>query len=73
MSLSSHNPAEHAQSILALDAQKFRLAKEASDAEIEMERVEMELQGVEGVLKDLEGGEGRGLSGEEGRAGERAV
>ena len=59
LDVSSHNPAEHAQQILALDTRKFKVAKEASDLEIEGERLEGELAGLEAQLKELEKQEGR--------------
>lgn len=63
-----HRSSDHANSISQLDSQKFRIAKAASDLEMETERLssqaadlsarltELELQGVEG------GGEEGGLS-----------
>ena len=62
ITLSGHNPTEHATSILALDTQKFKVAKEASDLEIEGARLDQELCGLDKQLKELEGrreGEGR--------------
>lgn len=68
--VSSHSAAEHASEISRLDTQKFRIAKAASDLEMETERLsgqladlgarlqELELQGVEGGLGGA-GGEGR--------------
>ncbi|KAJ4411279.1 putative kinetochore protein spc24 [Gnomoniopsis sp. IMI 355080] len=65
---SQHRSSDHANSISQLDSQKFRIAKAASDLEMETERLssqaadlsarltELELQGVEG------GGEEGGLS-----------
>lgn len=60
LELSSHNPTEHAEHILALDTEKFKVAKAASDLEIEGERLEGELSGLETQLKDLEKQDGRG-------------
>lgn len=57
---SSHSSADHASTIARLDTHKFRIAKAASDAEMEAERLaqqaadlaarlqELELQGVDG-------------------------
>ncbi|KUI68186.1 putative kinetochore protein SPC24 [Cytospora mali] len=59
--VSAHSAAEHASEISRLDTQKFRIAKAASDLEMETERLsgqladlnarlqELELQGVEGA------------------------
>ena len=52
--LSSQNPTEHAAQILALDSQKFKVAKEASDLEIEGEKLENELASLETQLRDLQ-------------------
>ncbi|KAL7933763.1 Spc24 domain-containing protein [Trichoderma chlorosporum] len=58
--LASHSSADHASTIARLDTHKFRVAKAASDAEMEAERLaqqaadlaarlqELELQGVDG-------------------------
>ncbi|KAK7748497.1 putative kinetochore protein spc24 [Diatrype stigma] len=62
--VSAHSSAAHASEISALDTQKFRTAKAASDLEMEAERLssqqadlaarlqELELQGVEGASFD---------------------
>lgn len=74
LSLSSHNPAEHASNILALDAQKFKVAKEASDAEVEKERLELEVAGLERQLRDLQDGSAmRSMTVEEQRVMDQAV
>ena len=52
--LFSHNTADHASQIVELDTQKFRIAKAASDLEIESERLEQELEGLKGRLHDLD-------------------
>ncbi|KXX82169.1 putative kinetochore protein SPC24 [Madurella mycetomatis] len=66
----SHSSAEHASEIARLDTQKFRIAKAASDLEMETERLqaqlaelnarlqELELQGVEGGVGDGAGAGG---------------
>ncbi|KAI4209623.1 MAG: hypothetical protein LQ351_007472 [Letrouitia transgressa] len=58
--LLSHNGADHAARIVELDTQKFRVAKAASDLEIEGERLEHELEGIKSRLRqiDLDGVEG---------------
>ncbi|MCJ1250504.1 kinetochore-associated Ndc80 complex subunit spc24 [Trapelia coarctata] len=52
--VSSHSSATHASQIVELDTQKFRIAKAASDLEIEGERLEAELEGLKGRLQELE-------------------
>ena len=63
-----HDAGKHASEILALDAEKFRVAKSAYDVEVEGERLEGELGALRGVLDTLEreGVEGgrRGSEGE---------
>jgi len=54
MTISSHNPTSHASEILRLDTEKFRVAKQASDLEIEGERLGAELARLGGVLSELE-------------------
>lgn len=60
--MAAHDPARHAQEILELDAQKFRIAKAASDLEIESERLEADLEGLKERLAELEA---QGLEGDE--------
>lgn len=60
--VSTHEPARHAQEILELDAQKFRIAKAASDLEIESERLEGDLEMLKERLAELEA---QGLEGDE--------
>ena len=45
---------DHASQIVELDTQKFRVAKAASDLEIEGERLEQELESLKSRLLDLE-------------------
>lgn len=52
--ISSHSSTTHAAKIVELDTQKFRIAKSASDLEIESERLESELEGLKGRLQELE-------------------
>ncbi|KAF2193203.1 Spc24-domain-containing protein [Zopfia rhizophila CBS 207.26] len=54
LTLSQHNPTTHASEILRLDTEKFKIAKQASDLEIEGERLQSELGRLGGVLGDLE-------------------
>ena len=52
--LSQYNPTTHASDILRLDTEKFKIAKQASDLEIEGERLQTELQRLGGVFQELE-------------------
>ncbi|KAH6629457.1 Spc24 subunit of Ndc80-domain-containing protein [Boeremia exigua] len=52
--LSQHNPTNHAAEILRLDTEKFKIAKQASDLEIEGERLQRERERLGGVAADLE-------------------
>ncbi|KAF2736739.1 kinetochore protein-like protein spc24 [Polyplosphaeria fusca] len=54
ITLSSHNPTTHASDILRLDTEKFKIAKQASDLEIEGERLQSEMGRLGGVLGELE-------------------
>ena len=58
--VSAHNSTDHASQIVELDTRKFRVAKAASDLEIEGERLEQELEGLKGRLNklDMQGVEG---------------
>ena len=68
--VSSSASADHASQIMALDTQKFRVAKSAADLEIESERLEQELEALKGRLADLEV---RGVEGGEGERGKREL
>lgn len=52
--VASHQSADYAAQIVELDTQKFRIAKAASDLEIEGERLEQELETLKGRLQELE-------------------
>jgi hypothetical protein len=52
--LSQHNAIDHASEILRLDTEKFKIAKQASDLEIEGERLQAELQRLGHVAADLD-------------------
>ena len=52
--VSAYNSTNHASQIVELDTQKFRVAKAASDLEIEGERLEQEHQGLKGRLQELD-------------------
>ena len=68
--VSAHSSTAHASEIARLDTQKFRIAKAASDLEMETERLqtqaadaaarlqELELQGVDGTSHGIAGGSG---------------
>ena len=51
---SAQNSVDHASQIVELDTQKFRIAKAASDLEIEGERLEQELEGLKNRLHELD-------------------
>jgi kinetochore protein Spc24, fungi type len=82
---SKHMAAAHAPTIAHLDTQKFRVAKAASDLEMETERLsaqaadlsarlqELELQGDDGPLASNSGGNGSSGSGAAGAATEDEV
>ena len=52
--ISSHDSGRHANEIVALDTKKFRIAKQASELEVESERLESELERLKMRLADLE-------------------
>jgi kinetochore protein Spc24, fungi type len=60
--VASHDPAKHASEIIELDTQKFRIAKAASELEIESERLEGELEMLKERLAELDV---QGLEGDE--------
>lgn len=66
--VSAHDSGRHAQDIVELDTKKFRIAKAASELEIESERLESELEILKERLADLEA---QGLEGDEGTRRER--
>jgi kinetochore protein Spc24 len=66
--VASHSSTSHASAIVELDTQKFRIAKAASDLEIEGERLEAELEGLKGRLQELES---QGVEGSEVERGRR--
>lgn len=49
-----HDAGGHAERMLKMDTEKFRIAKGVSDAEIESERLEGELSGLKSQLETLE-------------------
>lgn len=68
--ISSHNSSDHASQIVELDTQKFRIAKAASDLEIEGERLEQELEGLKVRLHELDV---QGIEGDETARARREV
>lgn len=60
--LSSHDSGRHASEIVHLDTKKFRIAKQASELEVENERLEAELERLKVRLADLED---QGVEGDE--------
>lgn len=63
-----HDSGKHAAEIVELDTKKFRIAKAASELEIESERLESELEMLKERLADLES---QGLEGDEATRRER--
>jgi kinetochore protein Spc24 len=54
LTVSGHNPTEHAAEILRLDTEKFKIAKEASDLEIESERLESDIERTRQMVEECE-------------------
>jgi hypothetical protein len=52
--ISQHNAIDHASEILRLDTEKFKIAKQASDLEIEGERLQQELSRLGSVAGELD-------------------
>ena len=65
-----HDSGKHAAEIVELDTKKFRIAKAASELEIESERLESELEMLKERLADLEA---QGLEGDEATRREREM
>lgn len=61
--VSGHDSSRHASEIVELDTRKFRIAKQASELELESERLEAELERLQRRLADLEE---QGVEGDEG-------
>lgn len=66
--VAAHDSAKHAAQIVELDTKKFRIAKAASELEIESERLEGELEMLKDRLAELET---QGLEGDEAARRER--
>lgn len=72
--LESHDSARHAQEVMELDSKKFRVAKVATELEVEGERLEGELGRLRGELARLDGeGVEGGRQVKEGREGDDPV
>ncbi|KAI9935011.1 hypothetical protein ASPWEDRAFT_54056 [Aspergillus wentii DTO 134E9] len=68
--VAAHDSGKHAEQIVELDTRKFRVAKAASDLEVESERLEGELEMLKERLADLEA---QGLEGDEPTRREREL
>ncbi|KAK2796315.1 kinetochore-associated Ndc80 complex subunit spc24 [Emmonsiellopsis sp. PD_5] len=68
--IASHDPSRHAAQVVELDTKKFRIAKAASELEIESERLEGELEMLKAKLAELDA---QGLEGDELARREREV
>jgi len=60
--ISGHDSSRHAQEVVQLDTKKFKVAKQASELEVESERLEAELESLQRRLADLED---QGVEGDE--------
>ncbi|KAL2872829.1 kinetochore Spc24 family protein [Aspergillus lucknowensis] len=60
--VAAHDASKHAAAMVELDTKKFRIAKAASELEIESERLESELEMLKERLADLEA---QGIEGDE--------
>lgn len=63
LEVQKYSPQEHAEKILEMDGKKFRVAKEASEAEIEGERLELEVERCEKSLGELKKRAAAGMNG----------
>ncbi|KAK3176496.1 kinetochore-associated Ndc80 complex subunit spc24 [Lepraria neglecta] len=68
--VASQSSIDHASHIVELDTQKFRIAKAASDLEIEGERLEQELESLKSRLHELDV---QGVEGDESARTKREV
>jgi kinetochore protein Spc24 len=66
--VTAHDASKHSAAMVELDTKKFRVAKAASELEIESERLESELEMLKERLADLEA---QGLEGDESTRRER--
>ncbi|PSK40251.1 hypothetical protein B9Z65_8191 [Elsinoe australis] len=63
--LENHDASGHAQEVLRLDTEKFRIAKGVSEVHSECERREGELRGLRRTLDGLQNGDSEGRRGRE--------
>ncbi|KAE8371392.1 putative kinetochore protein spc24 [Aspergillus bertholletiae] len=68
--VAAHDSSKHAADMVELDTKKFRIAKSATELEIESERLEGELEMLKERLADLEA---QGLEGDEATRREREL
>ncbi|GMG04159.1 unnamed protein product [Aspergillus oryzae var. brunneus] len=68
--VAAHDSSKHAADMVELDTKKFRIAKAATELEIESERLESELEMLKERLADLEA---QGLEGDEATRREREL
>ena len=68
--VSAQSSVDHASQIVELDTRKFRIAKAASDLEIEGERLEQELEGLKSQSHELDV---QGIEGDEVTRAKRAI
>ncbi|KAE8336403.1 putative kinetochore protein spc24 [Aspergillus arachidicola] len=68
--VAAHDSSKHAANMVELDTKKFRIAKAATELEIESERLESELEMLKERLADLEA---QGLEGDEATRREREL
>lgn len=52
--ISAHDSGRHTSEIVQLDTKKFKIAKQASELEVDGERLEAELERLRNRLADLE-------------------
>lgn len=55
LTTNTHNPAAHASDILRLDAEKFKIAKEADEAEVALDRCREDLRAAKIALEESSG------------------
>lgn len=60
--IAGHDSGKHASEIVELDTKKFKIAKQASDLEVESEKLETEVERLKQKLADLEE---QGIEGDE--------